>query len=74
MMYDFEAYKVGLCTASVCTSLPLEEALEQMNVLHPTGISSKWELSQDKTFKGGQSNPCPCEDKPKTHKHYLLSC
>lgn len=72
---DFTAYSVGLAHASVCTSLPLEKAIKLLNESHPTGLAdSEWEPSKDKEFASGQPNPCICEDKPKTHKHYLFSC
>jgi hypothetical protein len=46
---------------------------------HPTGITSKWRKSKDKTFAAGGvggalPNPCPCNTCPKTHKHYLFNC
>lgn len=71
---DFEAYAIGICSASICTSLPIDEAVKRMNTEHPTDISSEWVLSEDKTFAGGQPNPTPCENNPETHKHYLLIC
>lgn len=70
---DFECYRLGLCTASICTSLPIEEAVERMNQENPTGINSPWSLS-DSTFQGGEPNPSPCNESPETHKHYLLEC
>lgn len=69
----FEAYSVGLCAASVCTNLPADEVAAEMNRQHPTGIASKWELSKDPTFRTGQPNPNPCEDR-RDCKHYLLCC
>ncbi|KKL64602.1 hypothetical protein LCGC14_2163320 [marine sediment metagenome] len=69
---DYEAYSVGLCYASVCTSLPLEEATRLLNVEHPTGISP-WSKA-DEQFGTGDSNPCPCNENPQTHKHYLFVC
>ncbi len=71
---NFETYSVGICAASVCTSLPLEEATERLNSESPTGITSRWSPSEEPTFKGGQSNPCACETHPETHKHYLFRC
>jgi hypothetical protein len=59
--------------ASVCSSLSIEETTARLNVKHPTGIASQWQLSGDK-FKGGQENPCPCDKAPDTHKHYLFEC
>jgi len=72
---DFEIYKIGLCCASVCSTLSLEETTERLNVEHPTGITSRWEPSKDATFADGKSpNPCPCNQNPTTHKHYLFNC
>lgn len=70
----FYAYAVGLVAASVCTSLSLEEATERLNSEHPTGISSHWQPSKDERFHTGQPNPCPCQQNPDTHKHYLFNC
>ncbi|MCU1492208.1 MAG: hypothetical protein JWM85_3613 [Acidimicrobiaceae bacterium] len=70
---EFEAYSVGLVCASVCTSLSLEEATERLNKECPTGIRSQWQPAEDKTFSGGQPNPCDCKDHP-GNKHYLFNC
>ncbi len=72
-MKEFDAYAVGICYASVCTSLSAEEATKKLNVFHPTGTSSQWELSEH-SFATGEPNPCLCTDSPETHKHYLFSC
>lgn len=71
---EFTAYSVGICCASVCTSLTPEDAEHQLNLEYPTGISSTWKLSEDKTFAGGKPMPCVCPDHPDTHKHYLFNC
>jgi hypothetical protein len=72
---DFEAYSIGLVAASVCTSLPVEDAALRLNQEHPTGINSQWHLSEDKFFSDGETpNGAPCPDHPKTHKHYLFNC
>jgi hypothetical protein len=70
----FTAYAVGLCSASVCTSLPDEEAAERLNAGHPTGISSRWEVAEEPTFADGTPNPQPCHDHPETHRHLLFHC
>ncbi len=72
--YDFVVYSEGMVCTSVCTNMPLDMATERLNAERPTGISSKWHLSQDKAFSGGQENPCPCDRHPLTHKHYLFNC
>jgi hypothetical protein len=72
---DFEPYVIGVMYASICTSLPIEEAVKRMNEEHPAGtLMNSWELCRDKTFRTGQPNPCQCPDHPETHKHYLLNC
>jgi hypothetical protein len=71
---DFEAYAMGLCTASVCTCLSDEDATGWLNELYPTGITSPWAIAEDATFRTGQPNPCPCERSPDTHRHVLFHC
>lgn len=73
-MKDFDVYAIGLCAASVCSSLPPEEIVTRINNEYPTGIDSKWAMSDDPTFRGGEPNPCPCDSGPETHKHYLMEC
>jgi len=71
---DFQIYSYGLIYMSVCSSLPIEEIEARANTESPTGISSQWSLSKEKKFANETPMPCSCEVKPKTHKHYLLSC
>lgn len=70
---DFEIYTWGLVNASVCTSLPVENATQRLNDALPTGVGP-WYPAEDKTFLFGQPNPNPCERRPSTHKHYLFHC
>lgn len=71
---EFECYTWGLCQASACTSLTDVKNIEfNMNAAVPTGISSRWVIS-DKPFKTGEPNPCHCDKRPSTHKHYLFAC
>lgn len=72
--YEFRAYAVGLCSASACTSLAGEQAAARLNIEHPTGISSQWQVSADATFADGHPHPNPCEDWPDTHRHLLFVC
>jgi len=74
MTHEFEIYHSGLCYASVCTTLPRSEVEERMNRISPTGIESPWTLSDDPTFKSGETNPCPCHHRSDTHTHYLMQC
>ena len=68
----FEVYLEGLVSASVCSSLSQEETIARMKA-RITGITSRWELSI-KPFRTGETNPCPCNNHPDTHKHYLFVC
>jgi hypothetical protein len=67
---------VGICAMSVCAKkdVATETIERQANAEHPTGISSRWEISDDETFATGQPNPCPCEAEPDARVHYLLNC
>lgn len=71
---EFEIIAIGVCSASVCTSLSIADATNMLNMTHPTGIQSRWAKSKDKTFRTGESNPCKCEKHPKTHRHILFNC
>lgn len=73
LILEFMPYSVGLVHASVCTSLPPEEAEKRLNETHPTGISSAWKLSDNSRFASGHPNPCDCPDH-KGFKHYLFDC
>lgn len=70
------AYRVGLVHLSACapTDLCEAEVEEEINYQHPTGISSRWKISDDEAlFASGAANGCPCEIDP-TRRHWLLSC
>ena len=74
MPEELEVYSNGLVHCSLCTNIKSKKRVEQMvNLKNPTGISSPWRISKD-NFRSGESNPCPCERKPETHKHYLMEC
>ena len=62
----------GLVSWAICTSLPLAKAIAHANSIGPTGISSRWALSEDK-FPDDKNNPHDCPDML-GHKHYLLEC
>jgi hypothetical protein len=70
--YEFAVYSVGLCYASVCTSLTVEEAAQRLNIEHPTGIGP-WQIDPEGVFASGAPNPCKCHDFD-THQHMLFSC
>jgi len=71
---ELEVYADGIVLCSVCTNAKTPKIVERLvNQKHPTGIQSPWRISKDK-FKTGESNPCPCDKKPKTHLHYLMEC
>lgn len=70
---DFAVYASGICQASVCTSLSIDEATERLNCELPTGISSQWRVS-DESFHDGGANPRPCDGEPTTHVHLLFEC
>ena len=73
-MGEFEAYSVGLCCASVCSSLKSkEEITRRLNESYPTGLDHGWEAT-GVPFATGESNPSPCDREPETHKHYLFTC
>lgn len=74
--HDITVYAVGMCAASACAAndVPLEAVEARVNAEHPTGIASRWRVSADAAFAGGEPNPCPCNDKPATHRHILLNC
>ena len=69
----FHIYSEGLLFASVCSSLPQQEVEARMHKVI-CGTKSGWGLSKAETFEGGQPNPCLCDQKPQTHKHYLFNC
>ena len=72
-MRELEIYSEGLCYCSVCTILPKEKVAEAVNSEMPTGISSSWKVSEDKTFLDGEPNGRSCE-RDSERKHYLLEC
>lgn len=81
-MNKVSVYSSGAGYCSVCApnDMSIEEITEQVNILNPTGIESKWKLSEDPTFHKKVDyvepapNPCPCDQQPETRKHYLFEC
>ena len=72
---DFEIYAYGPVHMSVCVAKTMsrEDIELRANLESPTGISSRWEVSEDAAFRGGEPNPCQCEDDP-DRLHYLMVC
>lgn len=72
---DIQLYSVGIVTCSACVpkDMSIEDIEKGVNTQLPTGISSRWAISKDKTFRQGKSNPCEC-DQDSNKKHYLLNC
>lgn len=68
-------YALGIVCASVCAPehLDAEQVADALNRQEPTGISSRWRVSDDPQFRSGQTNPCPCEQ-DSSRRHWLLSC
>jgi len=68
-----QLYKVGLCYASVCAAADVEpeEIEREVNAQYPTGISSRWQVS-DEPFASGAPNPSPCNTEPDARRHWLL--
>lgn len=68
-------YTQGLCYASVCA--PAEMAADEVEAEvrrdHDSGTDGGWRRSIDETFKGGQPNPCQCDQDP-GRKHWLFVC
>lgn len=68
-------YRTGIASCSVCApaDMPLDDVTDDVNLVNPTGISSKWGFATEATFSGGQPNPCACERDP-DRRHYLFHC
>jgi len=68
---EFVVYAEGVFYASVCSCLPESEVVARM-ARRPSGTSSGWTLTEE-GIKDGTPNPCPCDEKPSTHQHYLFA-
>lgn len=71
---DIVVYAEGALTCSVCSPFDAQKTAERFNEINLCGTQKGWVLSDDKFFRGGNPNPCPCDDKPETRKHYLFDC
>jgi hypothetical protein len=73
---DVNVYAVGLCSVSACAgeSMTREEVAHAVNVITPTGVCSRWRVSDDLLFADGiHPNPCACNT-DESRKHWLLEC
>lgn len=68
-------YSAGIVSCSVCAPGGMERDVvaRQVNTQLPTGIKSKWKVSDDTHFKAGEPMPCDCPDM-NGRKHWLLVC
>ena len=70
---EFAVYREGLCFASVCTSLPDDEATACMPF---AGTDLGWQIA-DQPFNAGTPhetpNGSPCPDYP-GNRHLLFEC
>lgn len=64
---------ISFINISVCTNVERDKVAEVTNIMEPTGIRSKWVLSEDEKFASGEKNPSPCPD-GNDCIHYLLHC
>lgn len=64
-------YSERLFYASVCTSLDDEE-LDRRMAARPAAATHGWVRSEEAHFAGGQPNPCPCDQRPESHRHVLF--
>lgn len=70
-----DVYAIGLICLSVCApkTLSKEEVEEAVNLIHPTGISGHWRISEDEAFATGELIPKQCEFH-EDRQHWLLNC
>lgn len=68
-------YSNGVCHASVCApaGMAVDDVLDEVNRVNPTGLDHGWMISAKETFRTGEANPCPCEQDP-SRVHRLLDC
>ena len=67
-------YTEGLVNVSVCApgDMPVHKVEAEVNRTHPTGIESRWSVTEPQ-FSGGQANGCVCDQDP-SRRHWLLCC
>lgn len=70
-----QVYSQGTCCMSICApkGATIKDIEIFANQYSPTGIASKWKISEDKTFARGEPMPCVCSYN-ENKMHYLLNC
>lgn len=68
-------YAVGGLSMSVCAPAVLnaEQVAHAINRHYPCGGDLRWKVADDSHFKGGETNPCQCQE-DSDRKHWLLDC
>lgn len=68
-------YAVGGLSMSVCAPSHLDgqDVAQAVTRHYPSGLYQGWKIAADAHFKGGQANPCQCEESS-DRKHWLLDC
>jgi hypothetical protein len=72
-MDDFTIYSTGIFYMSVCSTLERGQVEARANTESPSGTTNGWRVA-DEPFRTGAANPCPCDQHPDSHKHWLLAC
>lgn len=74
-MRKVNVYSMGPLACSVCAekNLTPEEVAQEVNKVNPAGTEHGWQISEDEKFKGGETNPCVCENDA-DRLHYLFEC
>jgi hypothetical protein len=69
-------YALGLVHCSACAPVTMaaDQIATAVNLKHPTGISSRWQVSDDPEFAQGAPNPAPCDQEPEARRHWLMVC
>ncbi len=69
-------YAQGALSMSVCVPKDWlrDKVIEEVNRKSLCGTTNGWMISDDKTFKGGQPMPCPCDKFPDARLHYFIEC
>jgi hypothetical protein len=73
MREELDIFWISYVFCFVCTNIEDQKRIEELtNQKRHTDVH--WMISPVKHFANGKSNPYPCEEKPETHKHYLMEC